>query len=84
MNKPQAFPSNHHYNDRKEPTRNEGMSLLDYFAGQALGGYTSDNDVFASCKVIADKKGIEVKKFIAVSCYNFAEAMLKEREKHNE
>ena len=45
----------------------EGMTLLDYFAGQALAGFWADPTVEMSQEDIAE------------SVYNMAEAMLAER-----
>ena len=47
-----------------------GMSLRDYFAGQALAGFASDMDVdAAACRYAADR------------AYRLADAMLAERKK---
>jgi len=52
---------------------NEGMTLCDYFAGQALAGYCANVNVSADCSS-AD---------IARTAYHHADAMLAEREKQN-
>jgi len=51
----------------------DGMSLRDYFAGQALVGLCSQYG-YNSCNVIG----------LANMSYNIADAMLKEREKEKE
>lgn len=48
----------------------KGMTLLDYFAGQELASYGR----FRHKDIKEDAK----------SCYDYAEAMLEEREKRNE
>jgi len=71
---PRAFPVEIIYQRRNGvPFKwdvNEGMSLLDYFAGQALTGLLSNpkNKVFAQCEV-------------AKLSYDIAEAMIEERTK---
>lgn len=48
---------------------NDGMTLRDYFAGQALAGYIANSN---------DKSDMS-KSDIAADCYGLADAMLKER-----
>jgi hypothetical protein len=71
-NNPQAFPTPG-VHDPTLPTfyhAIEGMTLLDWFAGQALQGLMNrDTLVFQSCDAKSDE------------AYNIAEAMLIEREK---
>lgn len=59
-----AFPNN---STRTNVINQEGMTLLDYFAGQALIGYATDAIGLSSERM-------------AELCYDMAEAMLKERE----
>lgn len=47
----------------------DGMTLRDYFAGQALAGYYSDPEL-----AITEKS-------IAIGCYSVADAMIAERNK---
>ena len=71
MNSPKAFPNKqveHHYNGQHQYILDPGMTLLDYFAGQALAGLTADPNVMNGFKA-------------AEWCYDYAEAMLEEREK---
>lgn len=64
-----AFPNNRDRQDGQPGTINEeGMTLRDYLAGQALAGFTVDY-----CMESAEK--------IAEWAYQQADAMLKEREK---
>lgn len=53
----------------EEVQHNQGMTLLDYFAGQALAGMLADPTVTGPCAKVAE------------SAYNFAQAMLDERAK---
>jgi hypothetical protein len=65
-----AFPSQPH--DRQGCALGEphfGMTLLDYFAGQALNG------------MLADYNRIGEYRYYAFYAYNFAESMLQERER---
>lgn len=55
--------------ERAAVMHNQGMTLLDYFAGQALAGMLADPDVNGPPGAVA------------IIAYNFAEAMLGEREK---
>jgi len=83
MNNPKAFPSkktivDHRFGesipDKKYTVEhNEGMTLLDYFAGQVLTGIVSNANF--------DREIIPLK--LAEVCYKQSEAMLKEREKRN-
>ena len=85
MKNPQAFPSEERVTTEKKANKeipfkhfetvdikHQGMTLLDYFAGQALKNFTVEysNNSFT----------IEMKNN-AQHCYNIAEAMLEEREK---
>jgi len=68
MKNPQAFPLSGSYEDEHPDIivlLQEGMTLLDYFAGQALIGEGT---------VVNNEK-------TASRCYGVAEAMLKERER---
>lgn len=68
MNNPQAFPVPGNF---AEPDKDEdrGMSLRDYFAGQALAGIIS-----------SQLKDNVTAQMIAIACYDQADAMLKARE----
>ncbi len=75
MNNPSAFPrtlQKEYDTNIHEP----GMTLRDYFAGQALNGELSTsfgqwNNNISGARACAEK------------CYRFADAMLKEREVNN-
>ena len=63
----------------------EGMTLRDYFAGQALISYSSKSNR-ESMKNLAMEKDIPftadmIDETIAKACYLMADAMLKERDK---
>ena len=69
----QAFP--HDYKDGHWPEH--GMSLRDWFAGQALAGLYS-----SSAKVMQpEMDGIKGIQFVASVAYQIADAMLAERER---
>ena len=61
----------------------EGMSLRDWFAGQALAGYTSCLDLQMAAAKVAKEAGRPVEAEIAEAAYSFADAMLAERSKAN-
>lgn len=66
MNNEPAFPTD------ITPGNIEGMSLLDYFAGQALAGLINDSSCSRDCVQLADV------------CYRQAEAMMDERKHRSE
>lgn len=66
-----AFPS---------PRAYKGMTLRDYFAGQALIAYLSAENARAIV-VLAKEQGHTVAEVISATCYQMADAMLKERSK---
>lgn len=84
MKNPQAFPSEEILSTSERGLElNDlylGMTLLDYFAGQALTSLTTHNMII-SMKEAGDKLEMETDEVIARFAYNLAEAMLKEREK---
>ena len=60
----------------------EGMSLRDYFAGQALEGIlamASSESIMVEMSNRATRGNIKVSEVVAVKAYNFADAMIKER-----
>lgn len=74
----QAFPGWHQEGQSGMNVWAEGMTLRDYFAGQALTGFVpnvSDEEM----KELAKK--IKGGKFIAGACYTLADAMLSARSK---
>ena len=58
-----------------------GMSLRDWFAGQALVGFLSNPDAAASIQETAKGEGGQPADLAAVMAYFQADAMLAEREK---
>lgn len=71
-----AFPHknpNYDGNWDKEPQRG-GMSLRDYFAGQALAGLLGGRGGPIQRKFLSDEASL---------CYEYADAMLAERNKTN-
>ena len=57
-----------------------GMSLRDWFAGHALAGLVSDQPQMQEIAKVADRRKMLVVSATAISCYEFADAMLKARE----
>lgn len=77
-NNPQAFPSegivigkSEDGQTRNFPSLDRGMTLRDYFAGQALTGHMS-----TSYHLFSNHKNAYV---VAELCYSYADAMLKAR-----
>lgn len=58
-----------------------GMSLLDYFAGQAMAGMLANESITNGLNAIADSEDEDVPQMIAIDAYEQAEAMLTERER---
>ena len=74
---PNAFPtpeSEHNY-------AVEGMSLRDYFAGQALAGLLADGTMNKIANIDPETTSTEDEQLCADMCYSIADAMLAEREK---
>jgi len=67
-----TFPRPHSIASTFEIPAQEGMSLLDWFAGMALIG------------ILANSSQIVEEKLASSWAYEYAEAMLKEREKQNQ
>lgn len=62
----------------KEFIGSDGMSLRDWFAGEALNGVLAANAHPSSCGAIPVDDGGAL--FVAEYCYRYADAMLKARE----
>lgn len=66
-------------------SRPTGMSLRDWFAGQALiaylGGTSSSAESAEAAMIVMEKRGESIHQFIASGAYAFADAMLAERSK---
>lgn len=65
----------------REFPRNEGMSLRDWFAGQALAGAISNARFQMALADVADRRGIEPTESVARAAYTLADAMLAVRAK---
>ena len=80
MSKPDgglAFPSLREIDMHTGPSREEvGMTLRDYFAGQALAGIMANNSL-----LVAANQDDNVKTIVAEMAYETADAMLAERER---
>lgn len=61
--------------------RHHGMSLRDWFAGQALAGMLSDGGTQAIVSRLAREGGVRSVDYMANAAYDFAGAMLAERSK---
>lgn len=59
----------------------DGMTLLDYFAGQALAGMTANAAALESCSHAADHDPPKVFALLAELCYAKAAALIAERQK---
>lgn len=74
-----AFPVS--YGPDGTPGYAEGMTLRDWFAGQALAGTMSNAVSIPKYAADANKQGISMSDQIAEDCYMFADAMIAERDK---
>lgn len=73
-----AFPSPGYSDDGER----RGMSLRDWFAGQAMAGICGGtNEAAFAIKHVAAKHGLNATDIIAKSAYEHADAMLAERER---
>jgi hypothetical protein len=76
---PSAFP--HTYSDKHETY--EGMTLRDWFAGQALASIAGTAIFDAAARTttgeLADANGTDRTHLIAGTCYRLADAMLRVR-----
>ena len=61
-----------------------GMTLLDWFAGQALAGLLTSDAAIKYLRNDAIKKNVRPRAHIAARAYIYADAMIAEREKPNE
>lgn len=69
-----AFPSN-------EMIEETGMTLRDWFAGQAMAGMVSSKDIISACIKAAYHDGVDPTDIVAADAYTYADAMLAERNK---
>jgi len=82
-NNPAAFPQHGWSNDPETIARmNEcgGLTMRDYFAGQALIGFLSCKLWISELDKVASKYGADFKPSLATNCYEMADAMLRARE----
>jgi len=78
---PPAFPIPIHSRDCKCPCGNVGMTMRDYYAGQALIGLI----VCPNLKMFLGENLLQVsEKNLAISAYTLADALLIERAKNNQ
>jgi len=76
---PLIFPTNQMSVQGQVVPATFGMTLLDYFAGQALASF--DTGFLSDISMLNEKTGIDVEELTAGCAYTLAEAMLKERQK---
>lgn len=87
INNPNAFPTMEHgYNIQGISTvfTYEGMTLRDYFAAKAMQSMISNQEMFRNLCVDIDSSRDEkdkIEDYISQSSFDFADAMLKERQK---
>lgn len=74
------FPAGYGYAEHDEVSGRSGMSLRDYFAGQAMAMFSSP-DVLQAVRDDATERGLEPHENIARAAYEMADAMLAERSK---
>ena len=60
----------------------KGMTLRDYFAAQALAGFTSSQEFMLNAK--SNNRGLSVATCVATMAYEVADAMMKAREASND
>ncbi|RYG88630.1 MAG: hypothetical protein EON59_03785 [Alphaproteobacteria bacterium] len=56
-----------------------GMSLRDWFAGQALAGMTANAEIARVIQAVARRHGVDEAEAMAMSCYGHADAMIEAR-----
>jgi hypothetical protein len=80
-----AFPvlSEARVGDVSRSTSTPGMSLRDYFAGQALIAFCSCERFVVGMDIAAEKVSVGFKQAMAEHAYAMADAMLKERARHD-
>lgn len=76
-----AFPESYTGPDRPHEGMGGGMTLLDYFAAKAMQSLSATQDSMAAISKQAKLDGVNSVRFIAAASYDFADAMLAEREK---
>lgn len=75
-----AFPATEYY-DEKPFGCDPGMSLRDYFAGQALAGFLGNVDLIQRSSAASQAHGNHPAADIAAQAYELADAMLEARAK---
>ena len=80
-NKP-AFPRPFSESTANDMVNKEnGMSLLEYYAGQALAGVVASEMNLESLNRIAERNDDTTEEAVSVLCFSIAEAMIREAEK---
>ena len=73
-----AFP--HKYVDDGYDYFHRGMSLRDWFAGQALRGILSNRDLLDRIENCAESEGTDLMTETAIWAYDYADEMLAQKE----
>ena len=76
-----AFPSVLYSHERAENWSTDGMSLRDWFAGQAISICSGNMREYDLAKAFGGRNAITTEEIIAYQAYALADAMLAERSK---
>lgn len=76
-----AFPTDSEHQNGPNTYHFEGMSLRDYFAGQALIGLATGYQTAAVINKEKEFGGIDIAEMLSALAYAHADAMLAERER---
>ena len=74
-----AFPFEH--NRSEAMYCSNGMTLWDWYAGQAMAGLMSDSTILQSASITAAQIGKRNEEVMALLCSEFADAVIAERNK---
>jgi len=87
MSKP-AFPRPysewHEEGIKHELPQQQGMSLLEFYAGQAFKAVLLSDNQYEACKGISKKEYRKVGEVIATASFEYAKHMVKEAEKRSQ
>lgn len=77
----QAFPNNEKSDSGNHHFSHPGMTLRDYFAGQAMSSARTELPEYDLRALFGDRTGIRREEILAADAYRIADAMLARREK---
>ena len=81
-NSGQAFPGKvKGKNDLAPYQYNPGLTIRQWYAGQALAGMMANTDLLISSRDEAKSRGMDAGEAIAATCYEQADSMIAERDK---